>query len=100
MPVFGFDPHEVEQKLKNEIPEPEKIFLDVTMLQTKDGQILPLSFIFEDKEYSVGKILEIQKGHSLKVFSPGLRYLCQKGKRKYHLHYDGERWYIERKKVS
>lgn len=94
---FGFDPVEVEQKLKDEIPEPKKIFIDVKMLQKATGEIIPLMFTWSDgREFKIDKVLQVRKGHTLKAFSPGWRYYCQTGKRKYYLHFDGERWYIEK----
>jgi len=38
----------------------------------------PISFIWEDgREYKIGKIINVVKGHILKVFSPGMRYRAE-----------------------
>jgi hypothetical protein len=93
---FGFDPIQVEQDLKNYV-EIQKIYVQVKMLHKKTGQIIPLSFTWDDgREFNIDKVLDIRQGHSLKAFSPGWRYRCQTGKRIYYLHYDTERWYIEK----
>lgn len=96
---FGFDPHQVEQDLKNYV-EVKHIYIDVKMLQTKTGEIIPLSFVWDDgREFKIDKVLQVRQGHSLKAFSPGWRYYCQTGKRKYYLHFDNERWYIEKNSI-
>jgi hypothetical protein len=92
---FGFDPLEAEKAVKEIRDDKQRVYLDVVADWLPDGRILPLSFTWEDdREFKVGKILSVVKGHSLKAFAPGMRYRCQTGRRYYYLHYDGERWYI------
>lgn len=96
---FGFDSVENEEFVKKHgSEEPRQIYVDMIVCYKPDGNMIPLSFIWEDgREYKVGRVINSRKGHSLKVFSPGMRYLCEKGRRRYYVYYDGERWYLELK---
>lgn len=97
MPPFGFDPHQVEQDLKNYV-EVNRIDVAVKMMHKKTGEIIPLTITFDNgREIVIDKVLQKRQGHTLKAFAPGWMYYCQTGKRKYYLHYDNEKWYIERK---
>jgi hypothetical protein len=93
---FGFDPVEAE-KYVNEVKDTvNRIYIDVTVRWLPTGKMIPLSFTWEDgREYKINKVLAVREGHSLKQFASGKRYYCQTGKRRYYLHYDGERWYVE-----
>jgi hypothetical protein len=96
---FGFDPLEAEKTINEVHDIVSRVYLDVTVDCLPDGRMIPLSFTWEDgREYKIGKVINMRKGHSLKIFASGFRYLCQNGQRRYYLHYDGERWYIETKK--
>lgn len=96
---FGFNPVEAEKTVKETYDEYNRTYLEVTVDWLPDGSMKPLSFTWDDgREFKVDSVLAIRKGHSLKAFASGLRYYCQSGKRRYYLHYDGERWYIEQKK--
>lgn len=94
---FGFDPIETEEYVKKHgKDEPMRVYVDMIVDYKPTGQMIPISFIWEDdREYSVGKVIDARKGHSLKAFSPGLRYLCQKGKRRFYVYFDGDRWFLE-----
>jgi len=93
---FGFDPLQAEQDVKNNI-EVNRTYLEVTMSQKTTGKIVPLSFAWEDgRVFKIDKVLQTRPGNSLKAFAPGWRYYCQTGRKKYYLHYDGERWYVEK----
>jgi hypothetical protein len=96
---FGFDPHEAEKIVAEIRDEICRIYVDVIVDWLPDGSMKPLAFTWEDgREIKVDRVLNVVKGHSLKAFSPGLRYRCQTGRRIYYLHFDVERWYIETKK--
>ena len=73
---FGYDPIETEEYVKKHGKEETMhVYVDMTVDIKPTGQMIPISFIWDDgKEYSVGKVINVHKGHSLKVFSPGLRY--------------------------
>ena len=94
---FGYDPIEAEEYVKKHSEdEVKRIYVDMVVKYSPAGQITPVSFVWDDgREYDVGKIIRIVKGSSLKVFSSGFRFLCQKGNRRYYKYYDGERWYME-----
>jgi hypothetical protein len=93
---FGFDPHEAERQVRDNV-EVEKVYVDVILWNKINGQLVPLYFTWtDDRKYKIEKILDIRKGHSLKAFAPGWRYRCQTGRWIFYLHYDMERWYIEK----
>jgi hypothetical protein len=94
---FGFDAIENEEYVKKHGKEETKcVYVDMIVDYKPTGQMIPISFIWEDgREYSVGKVINVRQGHSLKAFTSGLHYLCQKGMRRYYVYFDGERWYME-----
>lgn len=96
---FGFDPIETEEFVKKHgKEETRRVYVDMIVDYKPTGEMVPISFIWEDsREYSVGKVINVRQGHSLKAFTSGSRYLCQKGMRRYYINYDGEQWYIEMK---
>jgi hypothetical protein len=94
---FGFDPHDAEKAVKEIHDELNITYVEVTVKWDKDGKMTPLTFSMDDKSIIIDKVISMREGHSLKAFSRGLRYYCQVKKRKFYLHFDGERWYIETK---
>ncbi|NLB36024.1 MAG: hypothetical protein GX824_01785 [Clostridiales bacterium] len=95
--IFGFDPNEAERMLKEKVPY-SKVIIEVTALWKKTGEIVPLSLIWNDREYRIEKILESRKGKSLKVQATGYRYRCQVGEKIFNLYYDNTNWFIEKAK--
>lgn len=75
-----------------------KVFVDVLVRYTKDGQMLPLSVIWEDgKIFDIDKVIDIRRAASLKVGGQGLRYKCRiMGKETFVWLEDG-RWFVEGK---
>jgi len=73
-----------------------KVFVDVTATFTKDGNVLPVNFIWEDgRQYTVDKVLDKRKAASFKVGGHGIRYTCRiLGKQTYLFLEDG-RWFVE-----
>jgi hypothetical protein len=97
---FGFDPLQAERVVKEIRDEKNKIYVDVIVRWMPDGKIIPLRFIWQDgSEYRIDRVINAVKGHCLKVFSPGMRYYCQTRRRRYYLHFDGEKWYVETQRI-
>jgi len=75
-----------------------KVFVDVTATFTKDGNIIPMNFIWEDgRKYEIDKVLDKRRAASLKAGGQGIRYKCRVlGKDVYMFLEDG-RWFMESK---
>ena len=55
----------------------DKIYVDVNATFTKDGMLLPKSFVWEDGvEYEISKVKDIRRAASLKAGGAGMRYTC------------------------
>lgn len=53
----------------------DKIYVDVNATFTKDGMLLPKSFVWEDGvEYEISKVKDIRRAASLKAGGAGMRY--------------------------
>ncbi|HHV99782.1 MAG TPA: hypothetical protein GXX36_09470 [Clostridiaceae bacterium] len=76
-----------------------KVYVDTTAYFTKEGDIFPIKFMWEDgRKYTVDKVLDKRKAASLKVGGQGIRYTCRvSGKEIYMYLEDGNRWFIEGK---
>jgi len=76
-----------------------KVYVDTTARFTKEGEILPGAFVWEDgRRYTVDKVLDKRKAASLKVGGQGMRYRCRvAGKEVYLFLEDGNKWFIEGK---
>ncbi len=75
-----------------------KVYVDMTVNYTKEGEIFPLSFIWEDEtRYIIDRVFDNKRVASLKVGGQGIRYRCRiMGKEVYVFLEDG-RWFIEGK---
>ena len=52
-----------------------KVYVDVNEDRLKDGNLVPLSFVWEDGcRYDISKVLDIRRAASLKAGGSGLRY--------------------------
>jgi len=53
----------------------EKVYVDVIVKYTKEGQKLPLTVIWKDgRRFEVDRVLDISRAASLKVGGQGFRY--------------------------
>ena len=75
-----------------------KIYVDVIVLNNKEGQVKPLAIVWANGvEYSVDKIFQITRAASTIAGGTGIRYSCQiQGQRRY-LFLEDDRWFIEKK---
>jgi hypothetical protein len=79
-----------------------KIYVDVMEKRTKDGRLIPISFVWEDgSEYDIDKVLDVRNAASLKAGGAGVRYTVKVRKKEtfIYLEEDGGvlRWFMERK---
>ncbi len=76
-----------------------RVDVDADAHFTKDGDIIPLSFIWEDgRQYTVDRVIDKKKAASLKVGGQGMRYTCRvMGKVIYLFLEDGNKWFVEGK---
>jgi hypothetical protein len=76
-----------------------RVDVDVDAHFTRSGDIIPLSFIWDDgRKYIVDKVLESKKAASLKVGGQGIRYTCRVlGKEIYLFLENGNKWFVEGK---
>ena len=72
-----------------------KRYIDVELLQQKDGNIIPLSLVWNDgKKYSIDKVICKEKRIS-SVGGCGMRFTCLiQGKMRY-LYLEKDKWFIE-----
>ncbi|MDD6005099.1 MAG: hypothetical protein ACI4P1_00585 [Erysipelotrichaceae bacterium] len=75
-----------------------KRYIPVVTLIGKEGEITPVSIIWEDingqRNYKIDKIVDIRKAYS-QVGGCGIRYECIISGKKRKLYYEKNRWFIE-----
>ena len=76
----------------------DKIYVDVNATFTKDGMLLPKSFVWEDGvEYEISNVKDIRRAASLKAGGAGMRYTCVvDGKEVYLFYEDNNMWFMEK----
>ncbi len=75
-----------------------KVYVDVVAEFSKDGRLLPKSFIWEDgNTYQIDRIKDIRRAASLKAGGVGMRYTCMVCNKETYLYYeDNNMWFVER----
>ena len=75
-----------------------KVYVDVTAEFSKDGNLVPKSFRWEDGQvYEIERIKDVRRAASLKAGGLGMRYTCVIGGQERHLFYeDNNMWFMER----
>lgn len=76
----------------------DKVYVDVNATFTKDGRLLPKSFVWEDgMTYEISRVRDIRRAASLKAGGAGVRYTCMADGREVYLFYeDNNMWFVER----
>lgn len=76
-----------------------KVYVDVVVYFTREGQVRPLSFLWEDgSRYEIDKIKCIKRAASMKAGGRGVLYKCMIHGQESNLYYEGNnRWFMERK---
>lgn len=87
----------IQEYLKNDF----KVYIDVTEFRSKDGKLIPLSFIWEDDvEYEIDRIIDFCPGHSLKAGGYGIRYTVEIEGKQTFMFLEENRWFMERKEQA
>ena len=76
-----------------------KIYVDVNATFSKDGRLIPRSFIWTDGHmYEIQKVKDVSRAASRKAGGVGIRYTCIIDGRESHLYYeDNNMWFVEGK---
>ena len=84
--------------IKFDTPEyynPDKKYVLVKAQFDTDGNIMPLSLTYEDKEWEIDRIIDIRPAASLKSGGAGIRYTCYINGKKTYLFLEETRWFFE-----
>ena len=76
-----------------------KVYVDVTARFSKDGRLIPISFLWKDGHvYEIQRITDVCRAASLKAGGVGIRYTCIIDGKQSHLFYeDNNLWFVEGK---
>ncbi len=79
--------------------ESSKVYVDVNATFSKDGRLIPKSFIWTDGHlYEIQKVKDVCRAASRKAGGVGIRYTCIIDGRESHLYYeDNNMWFVEGK---
>ena len=79
--------------------ESSKIYVDVNATFSKDGRLIPKSFIWTDGHvYEIQRVKNVCRAASLRAGGVGMRYTCVVDGRESHLYYeDNNMWFLEGK---
>ena len=79
--------------------ETKKVYVDVTVQFSKEGQMIPISFIWKDgRTYEIQRVKDARRAASLKAGGVGMRYTCMiEGKESYLYYEDNNLWFVEAK---
>ncbi len=78
-----------------------KVYVNVMAEFTKDGRLLPRSFIWKDGQvYEIQRVTDVRRAASLKAGGVGMRYTCIVNGRESHLFYeDNNMWFVEERLI-
>lgn len=78
---------------------PVKVYVEVLAVFSKEGELIPKAFIWEDgHRYDIDKVSKPERCASRKAGGTGQRYKCLIGTQICHLTYEeNNRWFMERK---
>ena len=75
-----------------------KVYVQVTALFRENGNLVPLSFVWEDgRRYTIDKIKDVRPAPSLRAGGAGMRYTCMVQGRQTYLFREEDRWFMERR---
>lgn len=79
--------------------ESSKVYVDVNATFSKDGRLIPKSFIWTDGHvYEIQRVKNVCRAASLRAGGVGMRYTCVVDGRESHLYYeDNNMWFLEGK---
>jgi len=77
-----------------------KVYVDVTARFDKEGNVVPEHIIWEDgRRFEIDRVLDVRPAASLKAGGCGIRYTCRISGKETFLFLEGNRWFVEAKKV-
>lgn len=84
--------------IKFETPEyynPNKHYTEVKAAFDTDGNITPLSIVYDGCEYEVDRVCDVRPAASLKSGGAGIRYTCYIAGRLTYLFLEDTKWFME-----
>lgn len=80
------------------IIEHRKVFVEVTVKVSPEGEVRPLTITFEDGiVYEIDRLKQRCRAHATKVGGTGIRYTIVVNNRETYLFEDEGRWFVEAK---
>lgn len=78
-----------------------KVYVDVNVQFSKDGDLIPRSFIWEDgTTYEIDRVTKKERCASRKAGGVGIRYTCMVGGKECHLYFEVDKFFMEKKQNS
>lgn len=75
-----------------------KVYVDVNVLLSKDGDLIPKSFVWEDgRTYQIDRIKKKQMEANRKAGGTGVMYTCMVGGKECHLYYEVDKFFMQKK---
>lgn len=74
---------------------PNKHYTNVKALFDTEGNIIPLSITYDEREFEIDRITDVRPAASLKSGGAGIRYTCYIDGRKSYLFLEENRWFAE-----
>ena len=88
---------EAENAQKNAVT---KVYVDVHALLSKEGDLIPKSFIWEDGQtYVIDRIKNKGMQANRKAGGTGIMYTCIVGGKECHLYYEVDKFFVEKKLI-
>lgn len=77
-----------------------KIYVDVIVLNTKDGKVKPVAIVWTNGvKYSIDKVTQVTRAASTLAGGSGMRYTCHIQGQSRYLFLEEDRWFIEKKEA-
>ena len=78
----------------------QKIYVDVIIFNSKDGQVKPMAIVWTNGvKYTIDKVSQITKAASTIAGGCGIRYTCYIQGQMRYIYLEDKRWFIESKGV-
>jgi len=76
----------------------KKVFVEVSVNFSTDGELTPKSFVWEDgRTYEIDRVYDHKKAASMKVGGQGTRYNCRVMGKDVYIFLEDGRWFMEGK---
>lgn len=80
---------------ETEYNNPNKHYTNVKALFDTEGNIIPLSITYDDREFEIDRVTDVRPAASLKSGGAGIRYTCYIYGKKSYLFLEENRWFAE-----